>query len=60
MYCSAQPSLFPHILLNDVVNNFLCLSNDLKRFLCAVVVAAYCLILSDKKSEILHDVDVMV
>ena len=56
----AQPSVFPHIVTNDAVNIFLSLRNEIKRFLCAVVVASYCLLSSDKKSEILHDVDVMV
>ena len=60
MYCSAQPSVFSQIVINDVVNNFLSLSNKINRFLCAVVVAASCLLSSDKNSETLHDVDVMV
>ena len=59
MYCSAQPSVFSHIVLNDVVNT-LFLSDDINRFLCAVVVAESCLLSSDKKSEILHAVDVKV
>ena len=36
----AQPSVFSHISLNDVVNTCLFLSNDINRLLCAVVVAA--------------------
>ena len=60
MYCSAQLSVFSHIILNAFVNTFLSLRNESKRLLCAVVVAASCLLLSDKKSETLHDVDVMV
>ena len=60
MYFSAQTSVFSHIILNDVVNNFLSLRNEIKRLLCAVVVGAYFLISSDKKSETLHGVDVMV
>ena len=52
--------MFYHIVLNDVVNTFLFLSNDIIRLLYAVVVAASCLILSDKKSEILHHVDVIL
>ena len=60
MYCSAQPSVFYHIVLNDVVNTCLFLSNDINRLLCEVVVAAYCLLSSDKNSETLHEVDVMV
>ena len=39
---------------------FLSLRNEIKSLLCAVVLALYCLLLSDKKSEILYDVDVMV
>ena len=46
--------------LNDVVNKFFTLSNEINRLLHAVVVAAYCLISSDKKSEIIHDVGVIV
>ena len=57
---SAQPSLFSHIVLNDVFNNFFSLVNETKRFLCAVVIAASCLLFSDKNSEILHAVDVMM
>ena len=49
MYCSAQPSVFSHIVLNDVVNTCLFLRNYINRLLCAVVVADYCLLLSDKK-----------
>ena len=52
--------MFSNILLNDIVNAFLFLSNDINRLLCAVVVAASCLLSSEKKSEILHDVVVMV
>ena len=36
------------------------LSDDIKRLLCAVVVSASCLLSPDKKSEILHAVDVIV
>ena len=61
MYCSAQPSVFSHIVLNDVVNAFFYLSNEIKYLLCVVLVVASCLISSDKKKrEILHEVDVMV
>ena len=60
MYCLAQPSVFSHIVLNDAVNTFLSLGNEIKRLLCVVAVAASCLVSSDKKSETLHDVDVMV
>ena len=60
MYCSAQPSVFSHILLNDVFNTHLLLSNYINNLLCAVVVAASCLISSDKKIEILHAMDVKV
>ena len=58
MYCSAQPSVFSNIVINDVVNNSLLLSNDINRLLCAVVVAASCLLSPDKNSEILHAMDV--
>ena len=52
--------MLSEIVLNDVVNNFFSLSNEINRLLCALLVAASCFILSDKKSEILHDVDVIV
>ena len=48
IYCSEHPSVFPHILLKDVVNVF-SLSSEIKRLLCAVVVVASCLLSSDKK-----------
>ena len=60
MYCLEQPLVFYHIVLNDVVNIFLSLNNEIKRFLCALVVAASSLLSSNKNSEILHDVDVIV
>ena len=60
MYCLSHPSVFSHIVLNDVVNMFLFLSNEINALLCAVVVAASCFLLSDKKSEILHDADVIL
>ena len=50
--------MFSHIVLNDVVNTCLFFSNGINRLLCAVVVDASCLLSSDKKSEILHAVDV--
>ena len=37
--------------LNDVVNTCFFLSNDINRLLCAVVVAASCLLSSDKKES---------
>ena len=49
LYCSAQPSVFYYIVINDVVNTRLFLSNDIDRLLCALVVAASCLLSSDKK-----------
>ena len=52
--------MFYHIVLNDVVNNRLLLSNDINSLRCAVVVAASCLISSNKNSEILHSEDVKV
>ena len=60
LYCSAQPSVFSQILDNDIFNKFFYLSNEINRLLCAVVVAVSCLLSSDKKGEILHDVDVVV
>ena len=60
LYNSAQPSVFSHILLNDVVNTCLFLSNDINCLLCALVVAESCLLSLDKKSEILHAVDAKV
>ena len=60
MYFSAQPSVFYHIVLIDVVNTCLFLSNDINRFLCAVVVVASYLLSSYKKSEILHAVDMVM
>ena len=60
MYCSAQPSVFSHIVLKDALNNFFSLSNEIKRLLCTVVVAASCLLSSDKRSEILRGVDMIV
>ena len=49
MYCSAQPSVFSHILLNDVVNTFLFFRNEINCLLCDVVVTAYFLLFSDQK-----------
>ena len=49
MYCSTQQSVFFHILLNDIFNTFLSFSNEIERFLFAVVVAASCLLSSDQK-----------
>ena len=49
MYCSSQPTVFLHIILNDVVNTFLSLANEIKRLMCVVLVAASCLLSSDKK-----------
>ena len=42
---------FPHIVLNDIVNTCLFLNNGINRLLCAVVVAEYCLLSSDKKER---------
>ena len=52
--------MFSQIVLKYVVNNFLSLSNEINCLMCTGVVAASCLLLPDKNSEILHDVDVMV
>ena len=58
MYCSEQPSVFSHIVLNDVVNTFLYLINKIKLLLCAVVVVASFFLSSYiKKIETLHDFD---
>ena len=48
LYCSSQPSVFPNVVLNvDII--FLCLKKkSIKQLLCAVVVAASCLLSSDK------------
>ena len=56
----AQPSVFSHIAHNDDVDTFLPLSSAIKCFLCAVVVTASCLLSSDKNSETLRDVDMIV
>ena len=47
-YCSAQPSVFFHILPNFDVST-LFLNSTIKRLMCAVVVAASCLLSPDKK-----------
>ena len=60
MFCSAQPSVFSHIVLNDVFNAFFSLSNEIHSLLCAVLVTASCLLWSYKNSEILHAVDVIL
>ena len=60
MYCSEQPLVFYQIVLNDVVNTFFSLSNEINCLLCAVVVEASCLLSSDKKNETLHAMDVTV
>ena len=49
IYCSAQPSLFPHIVLNVDVSTFCYFNSSIKRLMCAVVVAASCFLSSDKK-----------
>ena len=60
MYCYAQPSVFYRIVINDVVNTCLFLSNYINRLLCAVVVSASFLLLLYTKNETLHEVDGMV
>ena len=60
MYCSEQPSVFPHIVINDVENKCVFLINDINSLLCAVLLAASCLLSTDKKSEILHDADMIL
>ena len=52
--------MFSHVVLNDVGNTYLFLRNEINRLLCAVVVAASCLLSSDKNSEILHAADVIL
>ena len=49
LYCSAQPSIFTHIVLSVDVSTFFPFNSSIKHLLCAVVVAAYCLLSSDKK-----------
>ena len=44
-----KKSVFYHIVLNDYFNNFISFSSSLKKCICEVVVAAYCLLPSDKK-----------
>ena len=43
--------MFSYIVLNDVFNTCWFLSNDINRLLCAVVVAASCLVSSNKKER---------
>ena len=45
IYCSAQPSVFSHIVLNV---DFFFQNSSIKQFLCAVVVAESCLLSSEK------------
>ena len=49
IYCSAQPSVFSHIVLNVDVSN--CFNSSIKSFLCAVVVTESCFLSSDKKKK---------
>ena len=49
MYFLAQPSVFPHIVLNDALNIFFNLSNGIKSLMCEVVVSASCFLSPDKK-----------
>ena len=49
LYLSAQPSVFSHIVLNFDVSDFCSFNSSIKRLICAVVVAAYCFLSSDKK-----------
>ena len=48
LYLSSQPSVFYHILLNDDVI-FFPFNSSIKRLMCAVVVAEYCFLPSNKK-----------
>ena len=48
LYCSAQPSVFSHIVLNVDVSTFCYFSSSIKSFLCAVLVAASCLLSFEK------------
>ena len=47
LYCSAQPSVFSHIVINFDIS-FWFFNNSIKQFLCEVVVSAYCLPSSEK------------
>ena len=60
IYCSAQPTLFPHIVLNDYIINLFIFNSSIKRFLCAVVVVASFLLLSKKNIETLHGVEIIL
>ena len=60
LYCSAQPSIFSHISLNDDVNTFLSFKSSIKRLLDVLVVVESCFLSSYKKSETLHDVDIIL
>ena len=60
LYYLAQPSVFYRIVLNDFVNTFFSLINEIKRFMCVVIVAESRLLSLDKKSVTLHKADVMV
>ena len=44
IYWSAQISVFSHIILNVDVSTFCSFKSSIKRLLCAVVVAASCLL----------------
>ena len=59
LYISAQPLVFLNAVLNDDVNKFYSIIS-IKHFMCEVVVAASCLLSSDKKSETIHDLDMML
>ena len=48
-YCSAQPSVFTHIVINADVSTFGFLNSLIKYLTCAVVVAESCFLSSEKK-----------
>ena len=60
IYCSAQPSVFSHIVLNDSANTFISFNGSIRRLLCAVVVEAYFCYHQTKKNETLHDMDMIL
>ena len=49
LYCSAHPSLFFHIVLNYEISLILLFNNLIKLLTYSVLVAAFCLMISDKK-----------
>ena len=60
LYCLAQESVFSHIILNVLYILLRCFKNSIMPLFCAIVVAEYCLLLSEKMNETLNDVYVIV